>query len=135
MHACLSNLYFLFVFAEDITRVRPSAALQITTNVFKGVSSSDGYPYALWRLNETQVTPTRETFQDAKEVIKKWSAVANYPHIVGLRDAFLSNEYGGTPALYMVYDFHPKAVRMLPLSLLRRNQYPLLNLFFLCVCS
>jgi len=103
------HVYHSLLPLEDITRMRPSTALQISTKVFKGVSSTDGYPYALWRLNETQVAPTRETFQEAKEVIKKWSVVANYPHIVGLRDAFLSNEYGGQPALYMAYDFHPKA--------------------------
>ena len=35
--------------------------------------------------------------------------VSSFPHIVGFRDAFLSNEFGGAAALYLVYDFHPKA--------------------------
>jgi PAB-dependent poly(A)-specific ribonuclease subunit 3 len=119
------HIYHSLLPLEDITRLRPSAALQISTKVFKGVSSSDGYPYALWRLNETQVAPTRETFQEAKGVIKKWSVVANYPHIVGLRDAFLSNEYGGQAALYMVYDFHPKAATIEKVYIRANNQSPI----------
>jgi len=103
------HVYHSLLPLEDITRVRPSQALQVSTKVLKGVSSNDGYPYALWRLNENQVPANRQTFQQAKDVIKKWSVVASYPHIVGFRDAFLSNEYEGAAALYLVYDFHPKA--------------------------
>ena len=66
------HVYHSLLPLEDITRMRPSQALQISTKVFKGVSSSDGFPYALWRLSEAQVPATREAFQRAKEVVKKW---------------------------------------------------------------
>lgn len=106
------HVYHSLLPLEDVTRLRSSLALQISTKVLKGISSTDGYPYALWRLSETQVAPTRETFQAAKEIVRKWSVAASFPHIVGLKDAFLSNEYGGGAALYMVYDYHPKAATL-----------------------
>jgi len=117
------HIYHSLLPLEDMVKPKVSAALGLSTKVLKGVSSNDGCPYSLWRLNDSQVPPTRDSFQEAKEIIRKWSAVANYPHLVGLRDAFLSTEFGGA-ALYMVYDFHPKAATLDKVYLRSSNRSP-----------
>ncbi len=41
--------------------------------------------------------------------MERWGAVSNHPHLVGLREAFISTEMDSTPALFFSHDYHPGA--------------------------
>lgn len=42
----------------------------------------------------------------------KWEPVSNHPNVTGLREAFVSSEWEGSPSLYFSHDYHPAAVTL-----------------------
>ena len=59
-----------------------------------------------------QLPPTGNLLAAAQEAVEAWSAVAQQPNLIVLRSAFVSSEVEGTPALFLVHDLHPAAVRL-----------------------
>ncbi|GAB4817655.1 hypothetical protein N2152v2_004701 [Parachlorella kessleri] len=94
---------------EDLTAAaeRMSSALGVRTQVVKAISRVDGQAYSLRRLDPRQVIPTAELLAAAEESVERWGPVANHPNLVGLREAFISNELDATPALFFSHDYHP----------------------------
>lgn len=37
----------------------------------------------------------------------RWESVGNHPNLVGLREAFASDEWDGSASLLFVHDYHP----------------------------
>lgn len=58
-----------------------------------------------------QLPPTGNLLAAAQEAVEAWSAVAQQPNLIVLRSAFVSSEVEGAPALFLVHDLHPGAVR------------------------
>ena len=109
------HVYHSLLPLEDIQRPdkgRVSASLGISTRVLKGVSAMDGLPYALWRLSDVHVPPNKDSLHRFKAHIRRWSSLAAHPHVIGVRDAFLSADLANQPALFAVYGFHPKAATL-----------------------
>ena len=55
--------------------------------------------------------PSAEQYAAVREALEAWQPLASHPNIAALRSAFVSSEVLGTPALYVVHDYHPGAVR------------------------
>lgn len=94
---------------EDVTAETASQALGVSSQVVKGISSVDGQAYVLRRIDGRQVIPTAELLASAEVAVGRWEAVANHPNLVGLRDAFVSSEWDGSPSLFFAHDYHPGA--------------------------
>lgn len=54
-----------------------------------------------------QVIPTAELLGAAEAAVGRWEPVANHPNLVGLRDAFVSSDWDGSPSLFFAHDYHP----------------------------
>jgi PAB-dependent poly(A)-specific ribonuclease subunit 3 len=46
------------------------------------------------------------------QAVAAWAPVANHPGVAGLREAFVSDELAGAPALFLAYDYHPGAATL-----------------------
>lgn len=99
---------------EDPTAAgeHPSAALGVASYVFKGIHYGDGAAYAVRRLDGRQVLPTAELLAAADAAVERWGPVSNHPNIVGLREAFVSDEIDDSPALFLSYDYYPGALTL-----------------------
>lgn len=54
-----------------------------------------------------QVIPTAELVGAAEEAVARWEPLAGHPNLVGLREAFASDEWDSSPSLFFVHDYHP----------------------------
>lgn len=88
---------------------QPSRVVPVPTLCIKAIHHGDGAGYMLRRIDGRQVVPTSELLDTCKEVVLKWSEVANHPNVVGLREAFVSEEMLDIPSLYLSFDYHPGA--------------------------
>ena len=86
-----------------------SQALGVSTQVAKAISSLDGQAYVLRRVDGRQVIPTAELLGAAEACVARWEGVSNHPNLVGLREAFVSAEWDGSPSLFFAHDYHPGA--------------------------
>lgn len=64
-----------------------------------------------------QVIPTAELAATAVETVERWAPLARHPHIVAIKESFVSRELEDTPALFFVHDFYPGAVTLQALHL------------------
>ena len=69
---------------------------------------------ALTPATFAQLVPTGDMLAAAQEAAEAWSAVAQQPNLIALRSAFVSSEVEGAPALFLLHDLHPGAVRPHP---------------------
>ncbi|PRW58104.1 PAB-dependent poly(A)-specific ribonuclease subunit 3 [Chlorella sorokiniana] len=92
---------------EDVTAETTSQALGVSSQVAKAISSVDGQAYVLRRIDGRQVIPTAELLSSAEAAVARWEPVANHPNLVGLRDAFVSADWDGSPSLFFAHDYHP----------------------------
>ncbi|XP_024398844.1 uncharacterized protein [Physcomitrium patens] len=99
---------------EDVNREDeiPSASFGVRTMLFKGISSSDGQAYAIRRIDSHQVIPTAELANTAVEVVERWAPFARHPHIVAIRESFVSREVEDSAALFFVHDYYPAALTL-----------------------
>lgn len=88
---------------------QPSQVVSIPTLALKAVHHGDGAGYMLRRLDGRHVVPTPELLETCREAVMSWSMVANHPNVVGLREAFVSDEIMDTPSVYLTFDYHPGA--------------------------
>lgn len=88
---------------------QPSRVVPVPTLAMKAIHHGDGAVYMLRRIDGRHIVPTSELLDTCKDVVLKWSTVANHPNIVGLREAFVSEEMMETPSLYLSYDYYPGA--------------------------
>lgn len=88
---------------------QPSRVLPVSTLAMKAIHHGDGAGYMLRRVDGRHILPTSEMLDTWKEVVLKWSTVANHPNVVGIREAFVSEEMMDTPSLYLSFDYHPGA--------------------------
>jgi PAB-dependent poly(A)-specific ribonuclease subunit 3 len=95
---------------EDVTAETTSQALGVSSQVAKAISSVDGQAYVLRRIDGRQVIPTAELLSSAEAAVARWEPVANHPNLVGLRDAFVSADWDGSPSLFFAHDYHPGAL-------------------------
>ncbi len=86
-----------------------SSVVSIPTLALKAIHHGDGAGYMLRRLDGRHIIPTPELLETCREVVMKWSVVANHPNVVGLREAFVSDEIMETPAVFLTFDYHPGA--------------------------
>lgn len=86
---------------------RPAARRPGLPQVAKAISGHDGQAYALRRVDGRQVIPTAELVGAAEEAVARWEPLAGHPNLVGLREAFASDEWDGSPSLFFVHDYHP----------------------------
>ncbi len=86
-----------------------SRVVSIPTLALKAVHHGDGAGYMLRRLDGRQVIPTPELLETCRQVVMSWSPVANHPNLVGLREAFVSDEIMDTPSVFLTFDYHPGA--------------------------
>lgn len=56
-----------------------------------------------------QVIPTVELAATAIEAVERWAPFTRHPHIVAIRESFVSREVEDTPALFFVHDYYPAA--------------------------
>eukprot|EP00793_Prasinoderma_coloniale_P003993 PRCOL_00006835-RA len=82
-----------------------SSALGVGTLVFKGVSSRDGLPYALYRLEPSHAVPSTQTLDAAKREVARWKALGGSTGLVPPRDAFVSRDVEGEAALFFAFDY------------------------------
>ncbi|PSC73700.1 PAB-dependent poly(A)-specific ribonuclease subunit 3 [Micractinium conductrix] len=94
---------------EDVAAEGGSQALGVSSQVVKAVSGVDGQAYALRRIDPRQVIPTAELLGAAEAAVARWEAASNHPNVAGLREAFVSDEWDGSPALFFAHDYHPGA--------------------------
>lgn len=87
----------------------PSRVVPVPTLCMKAIHHGDGAGYMLRRIDGKHIVPTTELLDTCKEIVLKWSTVANHPNVVGLREAFVSEEMMDTPSLYLSFDYHPGA--------------------------
>lgn len=87
----------------------PSAAFGVGTLILKATHSGDGAAYAVRRIDGRQAVPTADLLASAEATVERWALVANHPNVIGLREAFVSDEIDATSSLYFSYDFHPGA--------------------------
>jgi PAB-dependent poly(A)-specific ribonuclease subunit 3 len=90
----------------------PSAALGISSYIFKGIHSGDGAAYAVRRIDGRVVLPTAELLAAAEAAVERWSIVSNHSNIVGFREIFVSDEIDSTPAIFLTYDYHAGALSL-----------------------
>ncbi|KAG6547571.1 hypothetical protein Mapa_011020 [Marchantia paleacea] len=90
----------------------PSCAFGVRSMTFKGISSSDGIAYAIRRIDSRQVAPNPELAASAAEVVERWSPLARHPHIVSIRECFVSREIEDSAALFFVHDYYPGSVTL-----------------------
>ena len=97
---------------EDLAAAeeRPSAALGVRSCVIKGISAADGAPYALRRIDGRQVLPSGELLAAARAAVEGWSVLAGHPGLVCPREAFVTADLDGSPALVVAAPYHPGAV-------------------------
>ena len=101
------SLYPLENFGPSVSQ--PSNVVSIPTLALKAVHHGDGAGYMLRRLDGRHVIPTPELMQTCREVVTKWNVVSNHPNVVGLREAFVSDEIMETPSMFLTFDYHPGA--------------------------
>lgn len=58
-----------------------------------------------------QLVPTGDLLASAQQAVEAWSPLAAHPNLVVPRHAFVSAEIDATPALFLVHELHPAAVR------------------------
>ncbi len=86
-----------------------SRVVSIPTLALKAVHHGDGAGYMLRRLDGRHVIPTPELLETCRQVVMGWSPVVNHPNVVGLREAFVSDEIMDTPSVFLTFDYHPGA--------------------------
>lgn len=59
-----------------------------------------------------QLVPTGDLLASAQQAVEAWSPLAAHPNLVVPRHAFVSAEIDATPALFLVHELHPAAVRV-----------------------
>ncbi|KAL2653446.1 hypothetical protein R1flu_021574 [Riccia fluitans] len=99
---------------EDVNRDddSTSCAFGVRSMILKGISSTDGITYAIRRIDSRQVIPNAELAASAAEVVERWSPLARHPHIVAIREAFVSREIEDSAALFFVHDYYPGSVTL-----------------------
>ena len=88
---------------------QPSCVASVPMLAMKAVHHGDGAAYMLRRLDGRHLVPTTEILERVKKAIDTWSIVANHPNVVGMREAFVSEEFMDTPSMYISSDYHPGA--------------------------
>ncbi|KAH8084881.1 hypothetical protein BXZ70DRAFT_957367 [Cristinia sonorae] len=86
---------------ENTTGERRKFGSWIST-VYRAVSSKDGMPYVLRRVENFRLSS-----QAAFGPIEKWSRI-RHPNIISVREAFTTRAFGGD-SLVVVYDYHPNS--------------------------
>lgn len=56
--------------------------------------------------------PTAELTSAAADAVERWSSLSRHPHIVAIREAFVSREIEDSAALFFVHDYYPAAVTL-----------------------
>ena len=99
---------------EELAEEAPSPCLGLRTALFKGVSTADGSPAALRRLDSSVVPPSAAVVGAAAEVVQRWAPLAGHPALCPLRGAFAADDGSGDggSALYVVHDYLPGAVSL-----------------------
>jgi len=72
------------------------------STVYRAISSKDGLPYVLRRVENFRITSP-----SAFGAIEKWARI-RHPNIVTVREAFSTRAFGGD-SLVVVYDYHPNS--------------------------
>eukprot|EP01094_Clydonella_sp_ATCC50884_P029831 TRINITY_DN94_c2_g1_i1.p1 TRINITY_DN94_c2_g1~~TRINITY_DN94_c2_g1_i1.p1 ORF type:complete len:724 (+),score=139.12 TRINITY_DN94_c2_g1_i1:3-2174(+) len=89
--------YYSLVPLEE-PREKASRSWSASTGVYKGISSSDGLPYLIRRVEGLRINADY-----TMRVADVWRQV-HHPNIVSLREVFQAKELSG---LYVAYDYHP----------------------------
>lgn len=59
-----------------------------------------------------QVIPTAELAATAIESVERWGPLARHPHVVAIRETFVSREVEDTASLFFVHDYYPGAITL-----------------------
>ena len=73
--------------------------------------------YTVSVVRIVQVIPTAELAATAVEAVERWAPFARHPHIVAIRESFVSREVEDSAALFFVHDYYPSAFTLQTLHL------------------
>ena len=99
---------------EDVATASasPSSAFGVPTLLVKGVSADDGTPAALRRLDPRAAPPSADGAAAAAAAVAAWAPLAGHPNLAPPTSAFVSSDWGGSPALWLAADLFPGAVTL-----------------------
>lgn len=99
---------------EDLSAAEegPSTSLGIYSVVLKAVSSVDGLPYALRRVNGRQVVPSQEMAQVGAQITERWRPLGQHPGLVVPRHVLITSDRDAVPSLVFVHDLHGGATSL-----------------------
>lgn len=103
---------------EDSAKEKVSRVYNVPTSVYK---ATDGVAFfALRRIDGVRVNEL------TNPAVEAWRSII-HPHIVSLREVFVSNAFNNTNSLYVAYEFHPGAETLeqrFPACALSQNRPP-----------
>jgi PAB-dependent poly(A)-specific ribonuclease subunit 3 len=103
---------------EDMTKDKISKVYGVPSFVYK---ATDGVAFfAIRRIDQVRVNEL------TNPAIEAWKSII-HPHIVSLREVFVSNAFNNTNSLYVSYEFHPSAETLeqrFPACALSQNRPP-----------
>ena len=68
--------------------------------------------YTVSVMHFEQVIASEDLAATAIEAVERWAPLARHPHIVAIRESFVSREVEDTAALFFVHDFYPGALTL-----------------------
>lgn len=68
--------------------------------------------YTVSVIQFEQVIASEDLAATAIEAVERWAPLARHPHIVAIRESFVSREVEDTAALFFVHDFYPGALTL-----------------------
>ncbi|KAL6781824.1 hypothetical protein ACKKBF_B09570 [Auxenochlorella protothecoides x Auxenochlorella symbiontica] len=90
----------------------PAPALGVPSRVYRAASARDGSCVALRRLDPQAVAPAPQLLAGFRAAQERWRAVEGQPFLAAWREALVSAELDGAPALWLAHAFVPGAVTL-----------------------
>ena len=99
---------------EDVglAEENPSPSLGVTSLLFKVLSTVDGRPYCLRRINGRTFFPTAEHIRLGPAMVEKWAPVAAHPGLCAPRHVLVTSDLDAVPSLAIVHAFHGGATTL-----------------------
>jgi len=97
----LNKYHSLYPLDQDLSRENQGKMFGYTTSVYKAISTFDGLPYAIRRVEGFRLSSDY-----ALQAAETWRNI-QHPNVVSLKEIFVSKEFGDNSSLFFTYEFFP----------------------------